>query len=87
MTKGLLCDLGLLLPFTFCFDFVPTCVYYKHKVIIVKFSELTHHEIFREEFFGEFYKDTFSDCPSNMYTIVSQKMIVLSLYNDRFATD
>ena len=66
LIKGLLYDLGLLLPFTFHFVFVLTCVYYKHKVITVKFSKLAHHEIF-----SEFYKDTFSGCLSNIYTIVS----------------
>ena len=33
---------------------------------------MTHHEILSEEFFGEFYADTFSDCPSDIYTSVSE---------------
>ena len=32
-----------------------------------------HHEILsEEEFFGEFYADTFSDCPNDIYTSVSE---------------
>ena len=34
---------------------------------------MIHHEIFsEEEFFNEFYADTFSDCPSDIYTSVSE---------------
>ena len=33
---------------------------------------MTHHEILSEKFFGEFYADTFSDCPSDIYTSVSE---------------
>ena len=29
-------------------------------------------EILSEEFFGQFYADTFSDCLSNIYTSVSE---------------
>ena len=33
---------------------------------------MMHNEILSEkEFFGEFYADTFSNCPSDMYTGVS----------------
>ena len=35
-----------------------------------------HHELLSEEFFSEFYADSFSDCPSS-YILVSQKMVVL----------
>ena len=32
---------------------------------------MIHHEIFsEEEFFNEFYVDTFSDCQSDIYTSV-----------------
>ena len=64
MTKGLLYDLGLLLPFIFCFVFLLACVHYKHSYYCEIFSE--------EEFLGEFYKDTFSDCPSNINTRISE---------------
>ena len=41
--------------------------------ITVKFLKMTHHEILSEEVvFGEFYADTFSDCPSDIYTSVSE---------------
>ena len=33
---------------------------------------MTHHKILSEEFFGEFYADTFSDYPSNIYTGLSE---------------
>ena len=33
---------------------------------------MTHREILSEEFFGEFYADTFSDCPRDIYTSVSE---------------
>ena len=34
---------------------------------------MTHHEILREEeFFSEFYANTFSDSPSDIYTSVSE---------------
>ena len=34
---------------------------------------MTHHKILsEEEFFGKFYADTFSDCPSDIYTSVSE---------------
>ena len=34
---------------------------------------MIHHEIFsEEEFFNEFYADTFSDYPSNIYTGLSE---------------
>ena len=34
---------------------------------------MTHREILsEEEFFGEFYADTISDCPSDIYTSVSE---------------
>ena len=34
---------------------------------------MMHGEILREEeFFGEFYADTFSDCPSNINTSISE---------------
>ena len=34
---------------------------------------MTHHEILsEEEFFGELYADTFSDCPGDIYTSVSE---------------
>ena len=34
---------------------------------------MTHHEILSEEnFFSEFYADTFSYCPSNIFTSVSE---------------
>ena len=34
---------------------------------------MMHREILsEEEFFGEFYADTFSDCPSDIYTSVSE---------------
>ena len=42
-----------------------------HTVYIIseKISKMTHCEILsEEEFFGEFYANPFSDCPSNMYT-------------------
>ena len=42
-------------------------------IINVKFSKMTHREILsEEEFFGEFYADTISDCPSDIYTSVSE---------------
>ena len=34
---------------------------------------MMHNKILnKEEFFGDFYADTFSDCPSNIYTSVSE---------------
>lgn len=30
------------------------------------------HEILNKEFFGDFYADTFSDCPSNINTSISE---------------
>ena len=33
---------------------------------------MMHHEIMSEEFFGEFYANTVSDCLSNIYTSVSE---------------
>ena len=42
-------------------------------VINRKFPKTMHHDISSvEEFFSEFYADTFSDCPSNIYTSVSE---------------
>ena len=42
-------------------------------IINVKFSKMTHREILSEvEYFGEFYADAFSDCPSDIYTSVSE---------------
>ncbi|KAI4572764.1 hypothetical protein MJG53_012602 [Ovis ammon polii x Ovis aries] len=36
--------------------FVPTCVYYKHNLIHIKFKNMMHHDILsKEEFFGIFY--------------------------------
>ena len=65
----------MLLSFIFCsirFLFQP-CVYYKHKFITVKFSKMMHHEILsEEEFFSVLYADTFSDCPSDIHTSVSE---------------
>ena len=75
LIKGSLYYLGLPLSFTFCsvkFLFQP-CIWYKFKFIVVKFSKMLHHEIrSEEEFFGEFYADTFSDCLSNTCTSVSE---------------
>ena len=36
-----------------------------------------HSEILSEEFFNELYANSFSDCPSDVYTLVSHNMIVL----------
>ena len=33
---------------------------------------MTHRKILNEEFFGEFYADTFSGYPSNIYTGLSE---------------
>ena len=33
---------------------------------------MIHHEILSEEFFGEFYDDTFFDGPCSIYTSVSE---------------
>ena len=33
---------------------------------------MMHHEIMSEEFFGEFYANTVSDCLSNIYTGLSE---------------
>ena len=44
------------------------CVY----IINIKFSKMTHCKILSEEFFSEFYADTFSDCSSNVYTCASE---------------
>ena len=42
-------------------------------VINVKLFKMIHHEILsEEEFFGEFYVETCSDCLSNVYTSVSE---------------
>ena len=30
------------------------------------------HKILNKEFFGDFYADTFSDCPSNINTSISE---------------
>ena len=38
---------------------------------------MMHSEILSEEFVNEFYANSFSDCPSDMYTLVSRNMIVL----------
>ena len=38
----------------------------------IKFSKMTHREILSEEFFGEFYADTLSGCPNDIYTSVSE---------------
>ena len=43
------------------------CVYYKRKIF--KNDALQN---LSEEFISEFYADTFSDCPSNIYTSVSE---------------
>ena len=52
-------------PLGFCFNLV--------YVINEKFSKMTHCKILSEEkFFGEFYADTVSDCPSDIYTSVSE---------------
>ena len=62
-----------LAPLSFSF---PSCVCYKHKFISVRFSKNEHFfksEILsEEEFYGAFYADTFSDCLSDTYTIVSE---------------
>ncbi|MXQ87451.1 hypothetical protein E5288_WYG000115 [Bos mutus] len=45
------------------------------KVYIInrKFPKMMHHDILSiEEFFSEFYADTFSDCPSKIYISVSE---------------
>ena len=48
-------------------------MYIISKFITIKFFKRTHHEILSEEaFFGEFYADTFSDCPSNINTRISE---------------
>ena len=48
-------------------------MYIISKCITIKFLKKTHHEILSEEaFFGEFYADTFSDCPSNINTRISE---------------
>ena len=48
-------------------------MYVISKCITIKFLKKTHHEILSEEaFFGEFYADTFSDCPSNINTRISE---------------
>ena len=42
-------------------------------VINRKFPKTMHHDISSvEEFFSEFYADTFSDCPSNINTRISE---------------
>ena len=41
--------------------------YYKFKFITIEFSKMRHWEILSQEFFGEFYADTFFDCLSNIY--------------------
>ena len=41
-------------------------------VVNIKFSKMTLCEVLSKEHFGEFYADTFSDCPSNIYTSVSE---------------
>ena len=39
----------------------------------IQFSKMMHREILsEEEFCGEFYADTFSDCPRDVYTRVSE---------------
>ena len=48
-------------------------MYVISKCITIKLKKKTHHEILSEEaFFGEFYADTFSDCPSNINTRISE---------------
>ena len=48
-------------------------MYIISKFITIKFFKRTHHEILSEEaFFSEFYADTFSDCPSNINTRISE---------------
>ena len=42
-------------------------------IINVKFLKMTFHKIMSEKFFGKFYADTFSDCPCDIYTSVSEK--------------
>ena len=37
-------------------------------VINIKFSKVMHHKILSEDFFGENDVDTFSDCPSDIFT-------------------
>lgn len=37
---------------------------------------MMHSEILSEEFVNEFYANSFSDCLSDMYTLVSRNMIV-----------
>ena len=37
-----------------------------------KIFKMMHLEILNEEFFGEFYANTVSDCLSNIYTSVSE---------------
>lgn len=47
--------------------FLPNIVY-KHKFITVKLSKVMNWKILsKEETFGEFYPDSFSDCLSNIY--------------------
>ena len=63
--------------FTFCINEAPPfCSLSKggaRNVINRKFPKTMHHDISSvEEFFSEFYADTFSDCPSNIYTSVSE---------------
>lgn len=42
-------------------------------MITVKSSKITHGEILhKDEFFSEFYGNTFSDCLSNVHTSVSE---------------
>ena len=37
---------------------------------------MTHHKILNEEeFFSEFYADTFSDCPNDIYASVLEMIV------------
>ena len=49
------------------FLFQPCVTYYKCKFITIEFLKMRHWEILSQEFFGEFYADTFFDCLSNIY--------------------
>ena len=57
-----LCNLWLSSLFTFCSEvFVPTlCILYMQVNNTIKFSKMMHRQILSEEFFGQFYADTFS---------------------------
>ena len=47
--------------------------FYPMNIIHVNFLKMTYHEILSEKFFGKFYADTFSDCPHDIYTHVSEE--------------